>query len=82
MFVAPLSDYTVHKILLRPNVEMAQSRNTHRTNKSYDTSGLVEIIGRVHEMMPPTVYARAGWTIIDNTHLSLEETVDAILSQI
>jgi chloramphenicol 3-O-phosphotransferase len=82
MFVAPLSGYTLHKILLKPTVETAQSRNATRTNKTYDTSSLVQTIDSVHQMMPPSVYARAGWTVIDSTHLTLDETVDTILSQI
>ncbi len=79
IFVSTLSDFTLHKVLLQPNVEAALSRNATRTNKSYDTAGLAELIGKIHNMMPHSVYARAGWTIIDSTHLSLEETVDAIL---
>jgi predicted kinase len=81
MFVVPLPDYTIHKVLLKPSVATAQSRNATRTNKTYDTSSLVELIGMVHKMMPPSVYARAGWTIINSTRLTLDETVDAILSR-
>jgi chloramphenicol 3-O-phosphotransferase len=82
LFVAPLSGYTLRKVLLRPGVEMALSRNAQRTNKSYNTAGLVETIRNVHEMMPPETFARMGWIVIDSTYLSLEETVDEILKHI
>lgn len=82
MFARPLSDFTLHKVLLQPNVEAALSRNATRTNKSFDTAGLAGLIRKIHDMMPASVYARAGWTIIDSTHLGVEETVDEILKRI
>jgi chloramphenicol 3-O-phosphotransferase len=82
LFVAPLSGYRLRKVLLRPDVEMALSRNAQRTNKSYDTANLAETIRNIHEMMPPEIFARKGWIVIDSTHLSLEETVDEVFKHI
>ena len=82
LFAAPLSGYFLHKFLLQPNVEAALLRNAHRTNKSYNTASLVELIRTIHNMMPASAYVEKGWTVIDSTHLGVEETVDAILSRI
>jgi regulator of PEP synthase PpsR (kinase-PPPase family) len=31
--------------------------------------------------MDPNFFAKKGWLVIDNTHLSIEQTVDRILEQ-
>lgn len=79
VFATPLSDHNMHKVLLRPDVEVALARNAQRTNKSFDTSALAQTIRRVHESMAVPIFARAGWIIIDSSHLSVEDTVDEII---
>lgn len=82
IFAATLSGHVVHKILLRPDLEVTLSRNARRTNKDFDTSLLVLTIQRVYESMSVSVFARAGWIIIDSSHLNLEDTVDVILKHV
>lgn len=79
LFVTPLSGHKMRKILLRPDIAVALARNAERTNKNFDTSVLALPIHRLYELMDPSDFARAGWNIVDNSHLSLEDTVDAIL---
>jgi len=82
VYAAPLSTYSVHKILLKPDIEIALARNASRTNKSFDTAGLAGIIRQIHDAMPVSVFTRAGWIVIDSTHLTLDGTVDDILRRI
>ena len=88
LFVTPLSGYVIHKILLRPDLNVALARNAQRTNKdsspvkSFDTSVLTQPIRRIHKLLAPSDFASAGWIIIDNSRLSLEDTVDEILKRI
>jgi chloramphenicol 3-O-phosphotransferase len=81
LYVTPLSGYTIHKILLRPRLQVALARNAQRTNKSFDTSVLAQPIRRIHRLLAPPDFAGADWTIIDNSRLSLEDTVDEILKR-
>jgi thymidylate kinase len=80
--ISSLWPYPVHKILLKPDVEIALERNVTRTNKNFDTSILADTIRKLHHSMPASLFARAGWLVVDNTSLSLEATVDRILSQL
>ena len=76
------SGYQVYKVLLVPSLEQALIRNATRTNKTYDTAGLVEIITDIHDALLTQDLAADGWLIIDSTSLTLTETVDAILKHI
>lgn len=82
IYGVPLSDYTVHKVLLRPDLDVALARNAERTNKTFDTSVLADAIRRIHESTSTQVFSRAGWIIIDSSPLSLDETVEEILTHI
>lgn len=81
-FVAPLTGFAVHKVLLRPRLKVALRRNAERTSKEFDTSVLADTIRDLHQAMAAAPYAQAGWIIFDNSDLSLDETVDAILGRI
>jgi chloramphenicol 3-O-phosphotransferase len=77
-----LSGFKVHKILLRPNLEVALLRNASRENKNFDTSILELVIRDLHTNMKPEEFKNAGWTVIDSSELSLETTVRLILAQL
>jgi chloramphenicol 3-O-phosphotransferase len=78
-FDVVLQGYAFHKILLLPDVEIALRRNTERTNKTFDTAVLAEAIRGIHRAMREANFAEHGWHVLDNTHLTIEQTVDSIL---
>jgi hypothetical protein len=78
-FVKPLEGHTVRKVLLRPSLEVALSRNATRINKTFDTSLLADEIRNLHGNMSVSMYERWGWHVIDTSEMGLEETVDEIL---
>jgi hypothetical protein len=77
--VALLAPRTVHKILLQPTPEVALARNGDRTNKGFDTAVLADAICGNHRSLGEQNRADLGWTLIDNSELNVEQTVDAIL---
>ena len=83
MFTACLTDALapreVHKILLQPSLDVARPRNADRTNKDFDTAVLADAIRGNHRSLGEQNRAEVGWTIIDNSELNVEQTVDAIL---
>jgi tRNA uridine 5-carbamoylmethylation protein Kti12 len=74
-----LSDFKVHKILLRPRLEVALFRNASRTNKDFDTAFLEPVIVDLYTNMKPEEFQNAGWTVLDSSELNLETTVRLIL---
>lgn len=70
----------VHKIMLRPSLEVALERNRTRSNKSFDTAVLVEPIRAIYRSMGEQNLTSDGWQIIDNSNLNISQTVDLILS--
>ena len=72
-----LSELDVRKVCLIPDLVTNLARNHARTNKDFDPKVLDFII----EGMSPTLRsgARDGWYFVDSTHLTLDETVQAIL---
>jgi chloramphenicol 3-O-phosphotransferase len=79
IFAGALRDFPLHRVLLRPRVEVALERNARRSNKAFDTAVLVETIGAVQGRLDAQDFARAGWLIVDNSLLTVDETVDEIL---
>jgi adenylate kinase family enzyme len=67
----------VKKILLLPSLEITQERNRVRTNKDFDTSTLVNIITYVSDRYREEDHI--GWQVIDNSQLSVDETIELIL---
>lgn len=79
LFVQPLAPLPVRKILLRPQVDIALARNAGRTNKNFDTAALASTIIELDRHMSADFFLKKGWSVIDNSALTLEETVDRIL---
>ncbi|CAA9559764.1 MAG: hypothetical protein AVDCRST_MAG49-2306 [uncultured Thermomicrobiales bacterium] len=77
-FAVPLRGYALRKVLLRPRLDVVLARNAERTTKAFDTATLEATIRALHPAMAAHRFAAAGWIVVDNSDLSLEETVDAI----
>ena len=77
-----LAPREVHKILLQPSLEVALARNADRTNKGFDTAVLADAIRGNHRSLNEQNRSDLGWTIIDNSELNVEETVDASLESV
>lgn len=72
-----LGDRRVRPVMLRPSLAVATARNRERTTKDFDTEKLVPIIKRLHDSLAAET---AGWTTIDNSALSVDETVERVLA--
>jgi chloramphenicol 3-O-phosphotransferase len=77
-----LAGFKVHKILLRPNLEIALERNASRINKNFDTAILEPVITDLYANMQPEEFQNTGWLILDSSELSLQTTVRLILTQL
>lgn len=76
-----LAEFEVYRVLLRPAVETAVSRNTTRTI-DVDNAQLAKIIRPIYEHFATfdlEQMQQEGWIILDTTTLSVEETVSAII---
>ena len=75
-----LADRRVVKVCLMPELKANLERNASRTNKPFGPEFLVDTI-----VWTNTNYRKEipeGWNVIDNTTLSVEETVDRILEKL
>jgi chloramphenicol 3-O-phosphotransferase len=71
-----LGKHQLKRVALVPSLDVALKRNLERTNKSFDTKALEATIRDMH----PTLFGDlAGWLVVDNSALSVEQTVDRIL---
>lgn len=77
-----LAGFKVHKILLRPNLEVALFRNASRENKTFDTTILEPVIRDLYANMKPEAFQNAAWIVLDSSDLSLQTTVRLILEQV
>ncbi|WP_158263729.1 AAA family ATPase [Deinococcus arcticus] len=81
--VAPMAAHwaglDVRPVRLYTTLEVAHFRNRTRTNKTYDTRVLAPLIDGLYGQMPPQSFREAGWAVVDSTHLTLEQTVEAVL---
>ncbi len=77
-----LRGFKVHKILLRPRLEIALFRNAMRKNKHFDTSLLEPVITDLYANMKPEDFHDANWTVLDSSEQGLEASVKLILEQI
>jgi adenylate kinase family enzyme len=77
--IAPLAPREVHRILLTPSLEVNLARNRERTNKPFSHEVLIKTIENIHKVA--LLEPLNGWTRIDNSELTIEETVDRILVQ-
>jgi chloramphenicol 3-O-phosphotransferase len=73
------AEFRVHKILLRPRLEVALERNATRDNKYFETSVLVPVIRELYQNMNPEAYRSAGWHLIDSSEHDVRTTVNQIL---
>jgi chloramphenicol 3-O-phosphotransferase len=80
-FLEALEGLPVRLVLLAPGIDTALHRNATRTNKTYDTANLIPLIRGIHPQMQAADYRKAGWTVLDTSALTLEETVDALLAE-
>ncbi|HEX6289473.1 MAG TPA: AAA family ATPase [Herpetosiphonaceae bacterium] len=82
IFVEQLPGGNLHKIVLLPSVEVALARNAQRTNKRFDTQALAEPIRTLRQELAEQPFVEMGWRIIDNSALTIDETVSMILRSI
>ena len=77
----PLIQAGARRVVLLPSVEVAVARNRSRTNKAFDTQILEPATRGLHAEMTRSNTSEAGWTVIDSSALTVEETVDAIVAR-
>lgn len=68
-----LSNRKVVKVLLLPDLEVNMRRNRQRTNKDFDPAILDDTIRFTNDRYREV--EAEGWRVIDNTELSVEETL-------
>jgi cytidylate kinase len=73
-----LSDLSVRKVLLLPDLETNLQRNLDRTNKEFDPAVLQDVIRFTNERY--RLELSPNWLVIDNTDLTVEETLNRIRS--
>jgi predicted ATPase len=74
-----LRDVRPTRVLLCPNEDIALARNASRTNKDFDAAVLTNVIRKLSAALRLQLADDPGWIVIDNSDLSVEETVDRIL---
>lgn len=77
-FAPWLAGYTVCKVLLAPNREVALQRNLTRTNKDFDTALLNDTTLQLHGELLAANRPQDGWRVIDSSRQSVAETVDSL----
>lgn len=68
------------KVLLSPSIFVVHRRNAQRTNKTFDTKILEPIATRMHGELVAGCPPAAGWFVLDTSTISVEDTVDRILT--
>jgi adenylylsulfate kinase-like enzyme len=68
------------KVLLSPSIFVVHRRNAQRTNKTFDTKILEPVATRMHGELLAKCPPAAGWLVLDTSTISVEDTVDRILS--
>lgn len=81
LFIPLLKGYTFHKIILLPALSIAIRRNQERANKSFDTRILDDPIRNIHQWFSRQSIPLDEWLLIDNSDMTIEETVDRILTR-
>jgi chloramphenicol 3-O-phosphotransferase len=79
LFIEPLSNFPIHKILLLPSLQVALARNASRTSKNFDTASLIQTITELYRNVNADSFEENGWAVLDNTDLSIEQIVEQIL---
>jgi len=70
-----------HRIALRPSVQVALARNAGSKTKPFAPAFLTASIRDLDRAMTTQPFGEFGWIVIDTSNLSVEETVDLILTQ-
>ncbi len=78
-YVPFLGGLTPRKVLLSPSIFVVHRRNAQRTNKTFDTKVLEPVATRLHGQLIAGCPPDAGWTILDTSTLSIDDTIDRIL---
>jgi cytidylate kinase len=73
------TDQEVYKVLLKPTIDVAYDRNIGRAEMNQEAVEMV--IDLVYEAFDANRFDWTGWTIIDSSRLSVEETVRMIIEQ-
>ena len=81
---APDADYTrilgsgLHRVILRPSRLAALERLAGRAPESFSFKQLLaQAIAMVDEALE--LHPKTGWHVVDSSHLTVEQTVDALL---
>ena len=77
----PFAHLEAHRVLLRPSLETLLQRNAERNDKTFAPDVLESTIRRLHtelEAVPDS--ALEHWFVLDSSRLTLEETVQHILT--
>ena len=74
-----LEGLRVVKVYLAPGVAIALDRSARRDNKDFDSTFLIDTIRGLEGWLAEQIDADPGWLRVDNSALSVDETVDAIL---
>ena len=69
-----LEGFPLHFVLLLPSLEVAKQRNCTREVWTVDE----EVITSLHELLAAENTQEHGWVVIDNSHLTVQETVEVI----
>jgi adenylate kinase family enzyme len=72
-----LRGFDLRLVLLQPHLDTAKQRNTTREIWTVDEA----IIEQLHSSFSANNTPDVGWTIVDNTNQTIEETVAEILSE-
>lgn len=80
-FRPALEGYRFHTIILLPPVATSLQRNRERTNKTFDTTILDEPIRNIHSWIQEQKASPDEWLTIDNSSLTIAETINVILSR-
>lgn len=75
---AGLADNAV-RVILHPRLDVALDRNRERRTKPFDTSILEGVMRTIEDDLRRDGH-RAGWTVVDSSDESIDQTVDRILS--
>jgi cytidylate kinase len=78
-YVPHLGGLAPRKVLLSPSIFVVHRRNAQRTNKNFDTKVLEPIATRLHAQLLAGCPPDAGWTVLDTSTLSIDDTIDRIL---
>ena len=81
LFEKPLAGLELRKILLLPSEATCIQRNLERTNKTFDTTILVETIRGIHRALQTQPFTEYGWQTLNTDHQTLAATAAQILAQ-